>query len=153
MRQSGVDRTHRSDDVDIDHARHRFDVGNGNRADVCDAGVGDHAIDATEPLHRPCHGRVQRVLIGDIGRPPRGRRPEVGGECGQSLRLQPHQGHLRTRLHHAPRDRFTNAARRSGDQNDLVTHRRSVLFAQAFRTTSHSGNDSRNPAPNADDGV
>ena len=91
-----------------------------DRREIEDAGVVDQDVEAAEMRHSGGDGRVDRLLLRDVELDAEGVRPEFGREGLRALLVQVRDDDLRAFLDVALRNRLADAARRAGDDGDLV---------------------------------
>ena len=70
MRQRRMSGAQYADQVHVDHARQRFNIGNAHRSVTRDTGVRDHNVDAAKCCDGAAHGRVEHGLIGHVALKP-----------------------------------------------------------------------------------
>ncbi|HXI30192.1 MAG TPA: hypothetical protein VNG89_17260 [Vicinamibacterales bacterium] len=118
--QRRVHGAHHAGEVHVDDPRQRSDWRARHRADRCDPGVGDDDVDGAELASRGVNGPLDGGLVGHVALEPRVAMPELRGQRGEAIRLQPDQCEPRTARRELPRRLRPDASRRPGDKDDAA---------------------------------
>ena len=116
MRPGRAQRVVDAEQVDRDRALEDRRIAPNQRQLRGDAGVGDHHVQAPQPLDGPLHRPLDLGAVGDVALEPR-RLAALRGNLRQQLGLQPRQRHPRPAGVQPPRRPGPDPARRAGDQH------------------------------------